>query len=161
MRVVGGGQDALIQAAVDLLDDSLAAVRAAIAGAPLEALAWQPPAEDANPLVVLAVHAMHSTRWWLSVATGAEMPERDRPSEFLATASDPDKLRSFVDRMSSECRVLLTSADRFDPAATWTSSTDGEVVTRGWALLHALEHLREHAAQALLTWQLWVHAHPD
>jgi len=43
--------EALIQAAVDLLDDSLAAVRAAIAGAPLEALAWQPPAEDANPLV--------------------------------------------------------------------------------------------------------------
>jgi hypothetical protein len=89
------------------------------------------------------------------------MPERDRPSEFLATASDPDELRSFVDRMSSECRVLLTSAERFDPAATWTSSTDGEVVTRGWALLHALEHLREHAAQALLTWQLWVHAHRD
>jgi uncharacterized damage-inducible protein DinB len=157
----GSMSEALIQAAVDLLDDSLAAVRAAIAGAPLEALAWRPPAEDANPLVVLAVHAMHSTRWWLSVATGAEMPERDRPSEFLATASDPDELRSFVDRMSSECRVLLTSADRFDPAATWTSSTDGEVVTRGWALLHALEHLREHAAQALLTWQLWVHAHPD
>src|SRR5512132_4702948 len=128
--------DALIEAAVDLLDDSLAAVRAAIADAPLEALAWRPPAEDANPLVVLAVHAMHSTRWWLSVATGATMPERDRPSEFRATA-DPDELRSFVERTSVECRALLASAERFDPAATWTSPTAGEVVTRGWALLHA------------------------
>jgi uncharacterized damage-inducible protein DinB len=153
--------EALIEAAVDLLDDSLVAVRDAIAGAPLEAMAWRPPAEDANPLVVLAVHAMHSTRWWLSVATGAEMPERDRPSEFLATAEDPDELRSFVDRMSAECRVLLVSSERFDPAATWTSPTDGEVVTRGWALLHALEHLREHAAQALLTRQLWMRSHPD
>jgi uncharacterized damage-inducible protein DinB len=153
--------DSLIEAAVDLLDDSLAAVRGAVADAPLEALDWRPPAEDANPLVVLAVHAMHSTRWWLSVATGAAMPERDRPSEFRATAADTDDLRSFVDRMSAECRGLLTSAERFDPAATWTSPTDGEVVTRGWALLHALEHLREHAAQALLTRQLWVSSHPE
>src|SRR4029450_2520841 len=141
-----------------LLYAPLAAVRAAIAGAALEALAWRPPVEDANPLVVLAVHAMHSTRWWLSGATGAERPQRHPPPQSLAPAPDPAELRSFVDRMSSECRVLLTSAERFDPAASWTSSTDGEVVTRGWALLHALEHLREHAAQALLTWQLWVHA---
>jgi uncharacterized damage-inducible protein DinB len=153
--------EALIEAAVDLLDDSLGAVHDAISGAPLEALAWRPPAGDANPLVVLAVHAMHSTRWWLSVATGAEMPERDRPSEFLATAEDPDELRSFVDRMSVECRVLLASSERLDPAATWTNPIDGEVVTRGWALLHALEHLREHAAQALLTRQLWVRSHSD
>jgi DinB superfamily len=152
--------DAMIDAAVDLLDDSLAAVRAAIADAPVEALAWRPPAEDANPLVVLAVHAMHSTRWWLSVATDAPMPERDRPSEFQATAADPDELRSFVEKMSEECRVLLVSTERFDPTATWTSPTDGDVVTRGWALLHALEHLREHAAQALLTRQLW-RAHLD
>jgi uncharacterized damage-inducible protein DinB len=147
--------DPLIEAGVDLLNDSLASVHVAIADAPLEALAWRPPAEDANTLVVLAVHAMHSTRWWLSVATGAPMPERDRPSEFRVTTGDPDELRSFVDRMSEECRVLLASAERLDPAATWTSPTDGEVVSRGWALLHALEHLREHAAQALLTRQLW------
>ena len=152
--------DALVDAAVDLLADSLAAMRAAIADAPLEALEWRAAAQDANPLEVLAVHAMHSTRWWLSVATGAAMPKRDRPSEFRATAADPDELRSFVERMSEECRILLASAARFDPAATWTSPTDGEVVTRGWALLHALEHLREHAAQALLTRQLWVHSRP-
>jgi hypothetical protein len=84
------------------------------------------------------------------------MPERDRPSEFRATAVEPNEVRSFVDRMSEECRVLLASAGRFDPAATWTSPTDGEIVSRGWALLHALEHLREHAAQALLTRQLWM-----
>ena len=36
----------------------------------------------------------------------------------------------------------------------------GHLDDRGWALLHALEHLREHAAQALLTRQLWG-THPD
>jgi hypothetical protein len=32
---------------------------------------------------------------------------------------------------------------------------DDDPVTAAWALLHALEHLREHAAQAQLTRQLW------
>ena len=149
--------DALIDAATDLLNKSLESVRAAVADAPLEALAWRPPADDANPLVILAVHAMHSTRWWLSVSTGASMPERDRPSEFRATAEDPGELRSFVESMSRQCRGLLATGERFDPGATWKSPSDGEVVTRGWALLHAIEHLREHAAQALLTRQLWDH----
>lgn len=145
----------MIHAAADLLDESLQALRNAVGDAPLEALEWRPPAEDANPLVVLAVHAMHSTRWWLSVAAGAVTPERDRPSEFRATTGDPDELRRLVDGMSEECRLILASAERFDPAATWTSPTDGEIVTRGWALIHAIEHLREHAAQALLTRDLW------
>jgi uncharacterized damage-inducible protein DinB len=151
----------VIEAAADLLDDSLERVRAALADAPLESLAWRPAAEDANPLVVLAVHAMHSTRWWLSVATGAAMSQRDRPSEFRATASDAEELRTFVDRMSKECRALLAEAGTFDPAARWRSPTDDSVVTRGWALLHALEHLSEHAAQALLTRQLWERAHEE
>ena len=106
--------------------------------------------------MVLAVHAVHSTRWWLSVATGAPMPERDRPSEFRATVADPEELRTTVDRMSGECRALLEGVEGFEPATSWTSPTGGEVRTRGWALLHALEHLREHVAQALLTRQLWA-----
>ena len=138
--------EALIEAAVDLQDDSLAAVRAAIEGAPLEALAWRPPAEEANPLVVLAVHAMHSTRWWLSVATGAEMPERDRPSEFLATAADPEELRSFVDQMSAECRVLLASAERFAGGHVDEFDRRRGRDARMGVCLQALERPREHAA---------------
>ncbi len=147
--------DPTIEAARSLLDDSLSALETSLAGASLEALGWRPGGDDTNPLVVLAVHAVHSTRWWLSVATGAPMPERDRPSEFRAATEDPDELRSFVRSMSEENRELLARASTFDGGATWTSPVDGETVTRAWALLHALEHLREHAAQALLTRQLW------
>jgi hypothetical protein len=147
--------DPTIEAARDLLVDSLEALGGAIGDATLEALEWRPAGEDTNPMVVLVVHAMHSTRWWLSVATGAPMPVRDRPSEFRATVADPAELRSLVDGIGGECRALLERADAFEPGASWTSPTDGDVVTRGWALLHALEHLREHVAQALLTRQLW------
>src|SRR5919106_714996 len=45
-------------------------MREAIGGLPPEALGWRPPGEDTNPITVLAVHAMHSTRWWLTIARG-------------------------------------------------------------------------------------------
>ena len=37
------------------------------------------------------------------------------------------------------------------------SSGEFEVVSGAWALIHALEHLREHMGHAQLTRQLWEH----
>ena len=156
--------DPTIDAARRLLEDSLGAMREAIAGADPRALNWRPGGEDTNPLAVLVVHSMHSTRSWLSVATGVPLPERDRPSEFLATAEQADELLTFFDAMANECRALLDGAGAFDAGAqretNRTSSSDEvEVVSAAWALLHALEHLREHVAHAQLTRQLWDEQH--
>jgi uncharacterized damage-inducible protein DinB len=145
--------DPIIEAARKILDRSLEAMRAAVVGATAEDLARRPAGEDTNPIVVIVVHAMHSTRWWLSVASGAHMPDRDRPSEFAATTENADDLLTLLDQFGDECRDLLSGATAFDPAATW-KAPDGEPVTRAWALLHALEHLREHVAQASLTRQM-------
>ena len=53
---------------------------------------------------------------------------------------------------------MLEGDVAFDPGATGTAPwrTDGadEPVTAAWALLHALEHLREHVGHAQLTRQL-------
>jgi hypothetical protein len=97
---------------------------------------------------------MHSTRWWLTIARGLPLPDRDRPSEFVAETGGDAELLGFLDRMVSECRERLDPAEAFDAGAE-RSVPDDEPVTAGWALLHALEHLREHVAQAQLTRQLW------
>ena len=76
--------DPTIEAARELFDEAFGQMRDAIDGLSADALAWRPPAEDTNPITVLAVHSMHSTRWWLTIARGLQLPERDRPSEFVA-----------------------------------------------------------------------------
>jgi hypothetical protein len=148
--------DPTIDAARAIVDTSLTELRAAIDGLPPEAIDWRPAGEETNSLVVLTVHALHSTRWWLSVALDAPEPERDRPSEFLATAASVEELLALFDPMAGDCRALLAGDPSFDPAAVRTDRrTDDDTGTRGWALLHALEHLREHVAHASLTRQLW------
>jgi hypothetical protein len=152
--------DPTIDAARKLLEDSLGAMRETIAGADPSALNWRPGGDDTNSIAVLAVHSLSSTRWWLSAATGAPLPERDRPSEFLATAEHVDELLAFFDATANDCREVLGGAGTFDAGAPrevhWASRPDeAEVVSGAWALLHALEHLREHVAHAQLTRQLW------
>ena len=146
--------DATIRAARDLFEEELAELREAIDGAPAEALAWRPPAEDSNTLTILATHGLHSTRWWMTIARGAERPGRDRPSEFVAETGSADELLSFVDAMAADCLARLDPDEPFDPAAE-REVPDDDPVSSAWALLHALEHLREHVAQAQLTRQLW------
>ena len=150
--------DPTIEAARELFDEAFGQIRDVIEGLSAEALAWRPPAEDTNPITVLATHGLHSTRWWLTIARGAPLPDRDRPSEFEAETGSEEELLSFADRMVSDCRARLDPAEPFDAGAE-RSVPDDEPVTSAWALLHALEHLREHVAQAQLTRQLWNRQH--
>ena len=149
--------DPTIQAARDLFEEQLADLREAIDGMPAEALAWRPPADDSNPLTVLTTHGLHSTRWWMTIARGAPLPERDRPSEFVAESGSAEELLGFVDAMADDCRARLDPTEPFDPGVVRTVPDD-DPVTAAWALLHALEHFSEHAAQAQLTRQLWERA---
>lgn len=152
--------DPTIDAARDLLENSLGAMRETLEGTDPEALNWRPAGADTNSIAVLAIHSMHSTRSWLSAATGAPLPERDRPSEFIATADDVGELLRFFDEMAADCRALLEDAGPFDPSELLTREGVGrsyrdEPVTAAWALIHALQHLREHVAHTQLTRQLW------
>lgn len=148
--------DPTLEAARDIVGTSLDEMRAAIDGLEPDALNWRPAGNDTNPIAVLAVHSMHSTRWWLTTALGLPPPERDRPSEFRTTAPDAAELLSLYDAMASECRSLLDGARTLDAAALRPDLDGGEPVTAAWALMHAVEHLREHVAQAQLTRQAWA-----
>ncbi len=152
--------DPTIEAARNLLADSLVEMRKAVDGCSTDQLNARPGGDDTNGLAVLVTHAMHSTRAWLSLATGAPTPERDRPSEFRVVIDDPDAFMAWFDAIGEECRSLLDRELTFDPGAvgrpSWRSDDGDEPpVTAAWALLHALEHLREHVGHAQLTRQLF------
>jgi DinB family protein len=147
--------DPTIEAARGFVDESLTSMRAAIVGVSADALNERPAGDDTNPVAVLVVHAVRSTRWWLSVARGLPLPERDRPSEFLTTVADADELLALFDPVASDCRALLDTDAAFDGGMIREDPRDGEQVTAIWALIHAVEHLREHVAHAELTRQLF------
>jgi len=147
--------DPTLEAARSIVDESLDAMRAAIAGASADSLNRRPAGDDTNPIAVLVVHASSSTRWWLSVALGEPVPERDRPSEFLTTVADADELLAVFDPIAADCRALLSTDAAFDAGAMREDPRDGDRVTAAWALIHAVEHLREHVGHAELTRQIW------
>ena len=144
-----------------VLKESLGELRAAVEGVPAEALNWRPAGEGTNSMAALAIHALHATRSWLSVAVGGVEPaERDRSSEFRSTAEDPGELLRLVDEMSAHCTVLLRDAGEVDwsakrkiDALAWDPGV--KEVPAAFAILHALEHLGQHLAHCSLTRQLW------
>lgn len=152
--------DPIISAAMTVLDEILAELRPTIEGATPEALNWRPAGDDTNSVAVLAVHAMSSTRSWLSVAVGAPLPDRDRPAEFAARAQDAQALLAFVSERAEECATLLSNADVPDWGITRQTHARpragaSEQVSAAWALIHSIEHMREHVGQMALTRQLW------
>src|SRR3954468_20335018 len=126
--------DPLIDAARDLLAESLDELRRATADLSTEDLNRRPAGGETNSLAVIATHALASTRSWLGLATGTPLPPRDRPAEFRAVADDG--FASSVDARIAECMVLLNEGVTFDPAregtAPWRSVGADEPVTAAW-----------------------------
>ncbi len=132
-------------------------MRAAIDGLPPDALNWRPTPDDTNSIAVLAIHSLTSTRHWLAVAVDEPLPSRDRDAEFEASARKPAELLHFVDSATAVCLSLVDKDRTVEWSALrdhWDPKRDLQVFA-AWALLHALEHLREHVGQLSLTRQLW------
>ncbi len=151
--------DALLVAARDILDDALRELLASLDGLDADAINARPSGDDTNALAVLVTHALASTRSWLSLAVDAPPPPRDRPAEFLTVVTDGNAFREASAVSADGCRRLLAVVDEIDPAregtAPWRGGAEAdEPVSAAWALLHAIEHLREHVGHAQLTRQL-------
>ena len=149
--------DPILTSARDLLRRARDDMRAAIDGLSPDALNWRPAGDDTNSIAAMANHAVTSARTWLSVAVAAPLPDRDRPTEFEYTARDSTELLAFTDGLFEDCLSLIDSSRTVDWAALrkhWDPGRDVELFP-AWALLHALEHLREHVGQISLTRQLW------
>jgi uncharacterized damage-inducible protein DinB len=151
--------DPLLPSVRYVVAEDLKDLRAAVDGLPGEALDWQPAGEDTNSIAVLVTHVLNSTRWWLSVAVGATLPDRNRDSEFQVKSDDATALAGFMSDFSAQILGILDAAQEVDWSAqrkTFDLPSDGpESVPATWAALHAIEHLREHVAHVGLTRQLW------
>ena len=151
--------DPMVSAARHKFDRCVTDMRPCIEGATAESLDWRPAGEETNSIAILAVHAMTSSRTWLSVAVGAPEPDRDRDAEFRTTIEDPALLLDTFESLAEECRSALATDETIDWSAVRTPNRRPgsalETMTAGWTLLHALEHLREHVAHLQLTRQLW------
>jgi len=151
--------DPAIEAARTFVGHSLDAMRRAIVGSEPELLNWRPAGEETNSIAIISVHAVTSTRWWLSVAITGNAPERDRAAEFRTDVPSATQLLSIVDPLAEDCRGLLKSEEPLDLAASRTDPREGgSTTTVAWALIHAIEHLQEHVAHAELTRQVWERA---
>lgn len=147
-------------AALHIVRQTFADMRECIAGLPSEALNWKPAGDDSNSIAVLAIHSLHSTRSWLCIATLEPPPYRDRESEFRTAASDGCEVLSAFDEIASDCLALLEPSRALDWSGMrqWQSQPN-PTDTAAWALIHAVEHLREHLGQIQLTRQLWEQTH--
>ena len=152
--------DPILAGAREVLEFALEEMRTTLEGADDAAVNWRPGDADTNSLAVLTTHVMASTRSWLSVATGAPRPERDRDSEFVATFDNAAALLAHFDEMARDCMALIDNAGDVDWGALRTtlarpnSATPTEALA-AMALIHAISHLREHEGQIFLTRQLW------
>ena len=138
---------------------SLNDLRVAIEGLDAAALNMRPAGDDSNSIAVLVVHSLSSTRSWLSVASGAPLPDRDRDSEFLATSSGEAELLAFVDELEADCMRLLSEASVDDWSALRATharpnTDDEQKVSAAFALVHAMHHLGTHVGQVTLSRQL-------
>ena len=154
--------DPILTSARDALRRSRDDTRAAFDGLPPDALNWRPAGDDTSSIAAIANHALTSTRQWLCVAVDAPLPDRDRPTEFEYTARDAAELLALTDGLFEDCLSLVDKSREVDWGALrrhWDPGRDIEVFA-AWALLHALEHLREHVGQMALTRQLWEARQP-
>jgi hypothetical protein len=148
--------DSTVEAARDVVGDALDRLLAALDGLTTEQLNRRPAGELTNPAAVLVAHALASTRSWLSLATGAPLPLRDRPTEFLTVAEEADVFRAWAAGQAAECLGLFDGDVDHEPGRTglapWRSGAlAAEPVTAAWALAHATAHLGEHVGHLQMT----------
>jgi hypothetical protein len=150
--------DPFLAAGGTILDETFANMLGTIEGLTTEQLNARLDLEGANSLAVVAVHASYSARSWVAVAVAMDpLPPRDRPAEFRTIARDPEAFRSELRSLHDDTRTLLER----DPGLPWEavrrshppSHPSTEEVSGAWALVHAVEHAREHLAQMWLVRQ--------
>ena len=128
-------------------------LRDEVRGCSPEELNWK-PAPETNSIAVLVVHTLGSEAEVLRVA--ANVPgERDRPSEFRATATNGEQLLKEIDQADSYLEALAPRITAEDLAAERPRGDRPAQPCLRW-LLNNYGHAREHLAHIQLTRQLYA-----
>ena len=137
-----------------LLQDCHNGIIQTIDGLPSEALDWV-PGKDMNSITVLVFHTSGSVRFWIGDIVAQEDSNRDRDAEFRARDVEVDVLKKRLADNIEYARTALENMSLQDLETTRVRPSDGRELTVTYALLHALEHAREHLAHIQMTRQLW------
>jgi hypothetical protein len=126
-------------------------LRDEVRGLSAEELNWK-PAPETNSIAALVVHILGSeAEVWRAAAN---VPgERDRPSEFLATAETPEELVRRLDRADAYVDKLAPRITTTDLAAMRARGDRPPQTAFHW-LLTNYGHAREHLAHIQLSKQL-------
>jgi uncharacterized damage-inducible protein DinB len=128
-----------------------------VEGLPPAALDWS-PAPEANSISVLVHHVAGSERYWIGDVVMQESSDRDREAEFRVRGVEAGTLLSKLDASLAYARGALERLTLEDLEQTRLVQRSGRTVTVAYALLHTLEHAREHVGHIQLTAQLWRQA---
>ena len=115
---------------------------------------WVPGPEMNSPAVLLA-HTAGSLRYWIGDVALGDPAGRDREREFQTQGMSCADLLRRLDDVLAYARTALPQLRLEDLEKVRLTAKDGEDVTCGWALLHALEHASLHLGHIQLTCQLW------
>ena len=139
---------------LNLLQDCHNGILQAIDGLSSEALDWV-PGQDMNSISVLIFHTTGSVRFWIGDIAAQESSNRDRDAEFRVKDAGMDFLKKRLADNLEYARTALEKMKLEDLEAKRTNPSNGNELTAGWALLHALEHATSHLGQIQITRQLW------
>jgi hypothetical protein len=134
-----------------------------------QAIDWLPDAAldwsagpDLNSVTVLTAHLVGSTRYWIvDVACGRGAADRDRASEFTTSGRSSAQLKGQIMALLGEIRPALDKLTLDDLALDRSAPLQGETVSAGWALVHALAHVGAHLGHIQMTQQLWAERQPS
>lgn len=150
---------ATIAAVVDMLRTNAGELREAVKGLTTSQLDHT-PAPDTSSIAVLTAHAVTATRALTAAALTGSMDflryrAEEREPAFETHGADEAHLLGMIDQLDRAIDRVEREGAAIDLGGLVEyPGTDRPPVLRAWALIHALEHLREHVGHAQLTRQL-------
>lgn len=147
-------------AALEVIRESLAALRASIVDLPPGATDWH-PWEGANSLAVLAAHAVTSLEFFAAAAAGNvgsfhDYRETERERAFRTTGVSPTSLLEAIDSAEHSVAAAFEGGTAEHLATTISlpgSPADG--ATGAAMLFRVVAHLREHVGHAQAVHDAW------
>ncbi len=131
-----------------------------VSGLGPESLNWRPAAET-NSIASQIAHAASSGAFWVR-AGGSQQADRreylEQRDGAFSFGADGAALHDLLGRFEGHVTSALAAIDGGELAAmrSWPAVSDDAPVTVAWCLVHAADHVREHAGAAMLTRQLWL-----
>ena len=146
-------KDAFFADYLERLENLQNGLKEAIQDLPPEAADWS-PGPEMNSIGVLIAHTAGSLRYWIGDVVLDEPSGRVRAHEFQTRGLSGAELLPRLDAALDYARSALLRM-RVEDLAQEIHTEEGDVFTRGWALLHALEHSYLHLGHIQLTAQFW------